>query len=250
MYRRGSIDRIAKIKNINIIQNKLRQSLITKKDSFQQVILTVYKIGLDNQFTKDIVFKGNIFDTLDWCIEKQSQCKSAFDGYLNNIRNNSSRKSLIKYTKQLSQFVKQSGLYSNECFYILDKFVKDFSNKDPQTKKKDSEIVLYLQGQDGIKETISKYRNIVTNNRVKVIKSLKNYYIDSDKKQKYILGITGIQKAIKNNQILTISTNDYGVIKIKPKSVKPQKWVLFGQLLDQEEKFVKNIIICQSDIKK
>jgi hypothetical protein len=34
MYRRAT-KRIAKIKNINIIEQKLKQSLITKKDVFQ-----------------------------------------------------------------------------------------------------------------------------------------------------------------------------------------------------------------------
>ena len=250
MYRRGSLNKIAKIKNINIIERKLQQSLIFKKDSFQQVTLTVYKIGVNNTFTKDIVFQGNIFDTLQWCLQKQTQFKAQFDGYLNNIRNNSSRKLLIKYTKKLSDFIKSSNLFSEKCFKILDKFVKDFSEKDPQKKLKDSQMSSYIQGQKGIKRTISLYRNIVTNSRVKAIKSLKDYYINSQKKQNYILGISGIQKAIDKNQVLTISLNDSGVVRILPKSVRSQKWVLFGQLLDEQGNFVKNVIICHSDVKK
>ena len=250
MNRRASIDRSAKIKNINIIQKKLQESLIFKKDSFQQIILTIYKIGVNNTFTKDVVFKGNIFDALDWCLQWQQKFKSQFDGYLNNIRNNSSRKLLIKYTKKLRDFIKQSGLYSDKCFKILDKFVSDFSNKNPQTKLTDSKMYSYIQGKGGIKQAISLYRKLVTNQRVNAIKSLKNYYIDSDSKQNYILGISGINKAIQNNQVLTISMKNSGVIKVRPKSVRPQKWVLFGQLIDDNGQYVKNVIICQSDVKK
>ena len=108
----------------------------------------------------------------------------------------------------------------------------------------------YIEGQNGIKDTIALYRNIVTNNRVKAIKALRDYYINSDQKQKYILGISKIQKAIDNQQILTIATKDSGIIKIRPKNVRPEKWVLFGQLLDDSNRVIKNILVCQSDVKR
>lgn len=248
MYRRAFIDKISKIKNINIIQKKLKQSLITKKDSFQQVVLNVYKIGKDNTFTEQIVYSGNIFDVLQWCIQKQDEFKTQFDGYLNNIRNNSDKKYILKYTKKLYDFIKQSNLYSDKCFKILEKFINDFSNK--QKKLKDSDVVNYLQGNNGIKNIISKYRKIITHDRVYVLKSLSQHYIDDDKKQNYILGISGIQKAIKNNDILKINLKDSGIVRIKPINVKQQKWVLFGKLLDENDNVIKNVIICQSDIKR
>lgn len=249
MYRRAT-KRIAKIKNINIIEQKLKQSLITKKDVFQQVTLKVYKIGINNSFTKQVVFEGNILDTLDWCSEKQIQMKSAFDGYLNNIRNNSDRSSILKFTKNLIEKINSSNLYSDKCFRMVKKFIKDFSIKDPQLKLKDSQMKDYIDGKNGIKKQIQLYRKLVTSQRVNVLTSLYQYYVSNDKKQNYSLGISGIQKAIDQDQILKIKLKKSGYVKIKPTKVKTQKWVLFGQQLDQNNQTIQNVIICCSDIDK
>lgn len=249
MYRRAT-KRIAKIKNINIIEQKLKQSLITKKDVFQQVTLKVYKIGINNSFTKQVVFKGNILDTLDWCSEKQIQLKSTFDGYLNNIRNNSDRSSILKFTKNLIEKINSSNLYSDKCFRMVKKFIKDFSIKDPQLKLKDSQMKDYIDGKNGIKKQIQLYRKLVTSERVNVLTSLYQYYVSNDKKQNYSLGISGIQKAIDQDQILKIKLKKSGYVKIKPTKVKTQKWVLFGQQLDQNNQPIQKVIICCSDIDK
>lgn len=249
MYRRAT-KRIAKIKNINIIEQKLRQSLITKKDVFQQVTLKVYRIGQNNSFTKQIVFKGNILDTLDWCSTKQIEMKAAFDGYLNNIRNNSDRASIIKFTKSLLKQIEESDLYSPKCFKMVRKFIKDFSVKDPQLKLKDSQMKDYIDGKRGIKSQIALYRNLVTSQRVIVLNSLHQYYINSDSKQNYTLGISSIQKAIDNDQILKIKLKKSGYVKIKPTKVRTQRWVLFGQQIDQNGQSINKVIICCSDVDK
>lgn len=250
MYRRATKRKISKIKNINIIQQKLKQSLITKKDVFQQVTLKVYKIGQNNSFTKQIVFKGNILDTLDWCTTKQIQMKSAFDGYLNNIRNNSDRNSILKFTKKLLQQIQQSNLYSDKCFKMVKKFIKDFSIKQPQLKLKDSQMKDYIDGKNGIKNQIALYRRLVTTQRVIVLNSLQGYYVSDEKKQNYSLGVSGIQKAIDNDQILRIKLKKSGYVKIKPTKVKTEKWVLFGEQLDENGDIINKVIICQSDVDK
>lgn len=249
MYRRTTT-RISKIKNINIIQQKLKESLIVKKDVFQQITLKVYKIGYGNSFTDQVVFKGNILDTLDWCSEKQIEMKSAFDGYLNNIRNNSDRESIIKFTKNLLSQIEQSNLYSQKCFKMVRKFIKDFSIKQPQLKLKNSQMKSYIDGKNGIKYQIALYRKLVTNQRVNVLQSLHQYYINSDQKQNYSLGISGIQKAIDDNQILKIKLKKSGYVTIKPTKVRSQKWVLFGQQINQDGQPIKKVIICCSDLDK
>lgn len=249
MYRRAT-KRTAKIKNINIIQQKLKQSLIVKKDVFQQVTLKVYKIGQNNSFTKQVVFKGNILDTLDWCSVKQIEMKSAFDGYLNNIRNNSDRQSMIKFTKNLLKQIQDSNLYSSKCFKMVRKFIKDFSIKEPQLKLKDSQMKEYIDGKIGIKSQIALYRKLVTSQRVNALNSLHQYYINNDSKQNYSLGINSIQKAIDNDQILKIKLKKSGYVRIKPTKVKTQKWVLLGQQVDDEGKYIQKVIICCSDVDK
>lgn len=52
-------------------------------------------------------------------------------------------------------------------------------------------------GKNGIKEDIDLYRGIVTADRVTVLKSLKNYYVNNDSKTKYGIGIKTINKAIE-----------------------------------------------------
>lgn len=248
MYRRTSKRLFAKIKNINIIQQKLKESLIIKKDVFQQVTLKIYRIGVNNSFTDQVVFQGNILDALDWATEKQIQMKSVFDGYLNNIRNNSDRLSILKFTKNMIQQIDESKLYDLKCFKMVRKFIKDFSNK--QNKLKDSQMKLYIDGKNGIKQQIALYRKLVTSQRVSVIASLQNYYINSEQKQNYSLGIGGIQKAIDNDQILYIKLKKSGQVKIKPTSIKSEKWVLFGEQLNQNNQVIKKVIICQSDLAK
>lgn len=250
MYRRATKRYISKIKNINIIQQKLKQALIIKKDVFQEITLKVYQIGYDNSYTDKVVFKGNISDTIDWCSEKQIEMKSVFDGYLNNIRNNSDRTSLLKFTKSLLDKINESNLYSDKCFKMVRKFIRDFSIKDPQLKLKDSMMKSYIDGDKGIKEEIAFYRKIVTNDRVNILNSLNNYYIQNDKKENYTIGVNGIKKAIDNNQILTIELIKNGTVRIRPKQIHVQKWILLGQQLDDENNVISNVVICQSDVKK
>lgn len=248
MYRRATKRRISKIKNINIIQQKLKTSLILKKDVFQQITLKVYRIGANNSFTDKIVFKGNILDTLDWATEKQIEMKAVFDGYLNNIRNNGDRNSILKFTRNLLQQIDNSQLYDSKCFKMARKFIKDFSDKE--LKLKDSQMKYYIDGKDGIKQQIALYRKLVTHDRVSVLTALQNYYINSQQKQNYSLGISGIQKAIDNDQILYIKLKKSGQVKIRPTMVKTEKWVLFGQQLNDDNQVIKKVIICQSDLSK
>lgn len=250
MYRRYSNRKIAKIKNINIIKQKLAQACINYKDVFQEIVLKVYQISENNTCSDKVVFKGNIADAIDWCSEKQIQMKSAFDGYLNNIRNNSDRNSLLKFTKQLLNKIEQSNLYSDKCFKMIKKFIRDFSVNDSENKLPNSMMKSYIDGQNGIKDQIALYRKIVTNDRVNVLNSLNNYYIQNQRKQNYTIGVSGIQKAIQNNQILTINLKKSGLVRIKPKSIRVQKWILLGQQLDEENNVIANVVICQSDVKK
>lgn len=245
LYRRC---RVAKIKNINIIQRKLKDALIVKKDNFQQVFLKVYQIGVDNSFTDVVVFSGNILDVLQWCKVYQNQMKSLFDGYLNNIRNNSDKNSILKYTKKMLQRIQSSDLYDDKCFKMVKKFVKQFSKKNNNLK--DSDVVGYIEGKYGIKKQISVYRQLVTKDRVRLLQALYSYYMGQDKKQNYVLGISGIEKAIQNNQILNINLKKRGKIRVRPEKIQLQKWVMLGQQLDQKDQVIRKVFICQSDVDK
>jgi len=254
MFRRYRISKtvIAEpiIRNINTILNKMENSLMDRIDDDGEIIIKIYKIGKDKTADNTIVKSGTIQECLDWCIEQQNYMKKTFDSFITNVKNNSNRQVIIKYVEKLRNDINATGLYDQKCFSILDKFIKQMSIKDKNSKLPDSAMHGMIFGSDGIKSVIDYYRKIVTADRVIVLKSLKNYYINNVNKVKYGIGIKTIKEAIDNNETLKINTNNYGTILVKPVEVRKEAWSMLCERVDENGKIVDKIIICQSDLKK
>lgn len=238
------------IRNINTILNKMENSLMDRIDNDGEISIKIYKICRDNTVDGEIVKSGTIQECLDWCIEKQDYMKKTFDSFITNAKNNSDRKVIIAYVKKLREDIDNTGLYDSRCFSILDKFVKQMSIKEKEFRLPDSAMHGLIFGTDGIKSTIDYYRKIVTADRVIVLKSLKNYYINHINKVKYGIGIKTIKEAIENGQTLKINTNNYGTIFINPIEVRKEAWSMLCNQVDEKGNLIEKIIICQSDLKK
>lgn len=238
------------IRNINTILNKMESSLMDRIDNDGEITINIYKIGKNKVADNNIIFSGTIQECLEWCITQQNYMKKTFDSFITNVKNNSDRKTIINYVKKLRDDINSTGLYDDKCFTILDKFVKQMSITDKKTKLPDSAMHGMIFGSDGIKSVIDFYRKIVTADRVIVLKSLKNYYINNVNKVKYGIGIKTIKEAIDNNETLKINTNNYGTILVKPVEVRKEAWSMLCERIDENGKIVDKIIVCQSDLKK
>lgn len=254
MFRRYRISKriIAEpiIRNINTILNKMENSLMDRVDNDGEIVIKIYKIGKNKTFDDTVIKTGTIQECLDWCIEKQNYMKKTFDSFITNVKNNSNRIVIVNYVKKLRDDINASGLYDDKCFFILDKFIKQMSIKDKDMKTPDSAMHGMIFGTDGIKSKIDYYRSIVTSDRVIVLKSLKNYYINNINKVKYGIGIKTITDAIESNETLKINTKNYGQILIKPIEVRKESWSMLCDKVDNNGKIIEKIIICQSDLEK